>query len=77
MCLAEEVYNNQGGEAIKRQLTDIFVDGLTNVQLKLKILRDHPVTLQAAIGVATNEQNLRARVDMSHRSSEPMEVDHS
>ena len=77
LSLAEEAYNNQGGEAIERQLIDIFVDGLTNDQLKLKILRDHPDTLQAAIGVATNEQNLRARVNMSHRSSEPMEVDHS
>ena len=57
LSLAEEAYNNQGGEAIERQLIDIFVDGLTNDQLKLKILRDHPDTLQAAIGVATNEQN--------------------
>lgn len=77
LSLAEEAYNNQGGEAVERQLIDIFVDGLTNDQLKLKILRDHPDTLQAAIGVATNEQNLRARVNMSHRTTEPMEVDHS
>ncbi|MCG7878548.1 MAG: zinc finger domain-containing protein [Candidatus Thiodiazotropha taylori] len=77
LSLAEEAYNNQGGDAVERQLIDIFVDGLTNDQLKLKILRDHPDTLQAAIGVATNEQNLRARVNMSHRTNEPMEVDHS
>ena len=70
LSLAEDAYNNQGGEAIERQLIDIFVGGLMNDQLKLKIL-------QAAIGVAANEQNLRARVNMSHRTSEPMEVDHS
>ena len=32
--LAEEIYNNQGGNAVERQLIDIFVDGLTNDQLK-------------------------------------------
>ena len=82
LSLAEDAYNNQGGDAVERQLIDIFVDGLTNDQLKMKILRDQPDTLQAAVGVATNEQNLRARVQLSHQSpsnsnSTPMEVDHS
>ena len=55
----------------------------------MKILRDQPATLQGAVAVATNEQNLRARVQMSHHSGytsaqnthhaqhTPMEVDHS
>ena len=79
LSLAEEAYNNQGGEAVERQLIDVFVDGLQNDHYKLKVLRDHPDTLQAAIGLCTNEQNLRARVNMSHSRStlEPMEVDHS
>ena len=34
----------------------------------MKILRDQPATLQGAVAVATNEQNLRARVQMSHHS---------
>ena len=34
LSLAEEIYNNQGGNAVERQLIDIFVDGLTNDQLK-------------------------------------------
>ena len=68
LSLAEDTYNNQGGDAVERQLIDIFVDGLTNDQLKMKILRDQPDTLQAAVGVATNEQNLRARVQLSHQS---------
>ena len=29
---------------------------MTNHQLKMKILRDRPDNLQAAIGIATNEQ---------------------
>lgn len=88
LSLAEEAYQNQGGQAVERQLIDIFVDGLTNDQLKLKILRDQPPTLQGAIGIATNEQNLRARVQLSHNTQAnfsphtrdthtPMEVDHS
>ena len=35
LSLAVEAYNNQGGDAVKRQLIDIFVDGLTNDQLKM------------------------------------------
>ena len=48
LSLAEEAYDNQGGDAIKRQLIDIFVDGLLNDQLKMKILRDQPNTVQGA-----------------------------
>lgn len=79
LSLAEEAYLGQGGNVIERQLIDTFVDGLNNDQLKLKILRDRPDTLQAALSIATNEQNLRARVALSRpsRSETPMEVDHS
>ena len=79
--LAEEAYNNQGDNAVERQLIDIFVDGLTNDQLKMKILRDQSDTLQGAVATCTSEQNLRARVKMSRHGSysthTPMEVDHS
>ena len=81
LSLAEEAYDNQGRDAIERQLIDIFVDGLLNDQLKLKILRDQPDTLQGAVAICTNEQNLRTKVQMSHHDSNnshtPMEVDHS
>ena len=30
LSLAEEAYDNQGGDAVERQLIDIFVDGMTN-----------------------------------------------
>ena len=64
-------------------MIDIFVDGLLNDQLKMKILRDQPETLQGEVAVATNEQNLRARVQMSqhsrasNKSHASMEADHS
>ena len=80
LSLAEEAFDNHGGDAVERQLIDIFADGLINDQLKMKILRDQPNTLQGAVALATNEQNLRARVQMSHQGSNvatPMEVDHS
>ena len=40
-----------------------FVGGLINGQLKLKILRDNPDTLQ---GIATNEQILKARMALTY-----------
>lgn len=87
VSLAEEAFEGQGNDAIERQLIDTFVDGLTNNDaLKMKILRDNPNTLQAAISIATKEQNLRARVNLSNnfhfaprseRRETPMEIDHS
>ena len=64
---------------VEQQLIETFVDGISNDQLKLKILRDRPNTLRGAISIATNEQNLRARVALSHsvRNEQPMEVGHS
>lgn len=44
------MYHNQGGQAVERQLKQIFEDILTNDQFKLKILRDQPGTLQGAKG---------------------------
>ena len=49
----------QGGDPVERQLINIFVDGLTNDQLNMKILRDQPEAIQCAVVFATNEQNLR------------------
>ena len=80
LSLAEEAYANQGDDAVERQLIDIVADGLINDQLKVKILREQPNTLQGAVATATNERNLRARVQMSHEGTSaatPMEVDHS
>ena len=83
LSLAEEAFDNIGGPEIERQLIDIFVDGLYDERLKLRILRVKPDTLQGAISLVTEEQNLRRRVGLadhdSARLGDPseMEIDHS
>ena len=39
LSLAENAYGNQAGNAAERNLIDIFVDGLLNDHLKMKILK--------------------------------------
>ena len=74
---AEEAFLGQAGDMVEQQLFETFVDGVNNGQLKLKILRDTPNTIQGAISIETNKQNLRARVALSYpvRNEQPMEVD--
>ena len=48
LSLAENAFDNSGGPEIERQLNDIFVDGLVDEILKLKVLRDIPNNLQRA-----------------------------
>jgi hypothetical protein len=84
--LADEAYHGANNAAIERQMTEIFIDGLKDEHLKLKLLRERPDTLNAAITSATLEQNLRKRVYQSgshgHHYNvmsdmpQPMEVDH-
>lgn len=78
ISLAEDAFDNEGSPVIERQLIDIFVDGLRENSLKLKVLRDKPDTLQKAILLVTNEQNLRTRLNHRHddRPLEPMDVSH-
>ena len=67
LTLAEDAYPAQQGAAVQRQQIDIFVDGLQEDQLKLKVLRANPQTLDAAVTTATNEQNLRKRFSLRTR----------
>ena len=81
LALSEDAFDNQQGPAVQRQLIDIFVDGLLEDQLKLKVFRENPNTLEAAVTAATNEQNLRKRFNLrTHHQyipdDERMEVDH-
>lgn len=83
LTLAEDAFQGQQGAAVQRQQIDIFVDGLLEDQLKLKVLRDNPQTLEAAVTTATNEQNLRKRFNLRTRhqyvpsdDDNRMEVDH-
>ncbi|MET0107141.1 MAG: hypothetical protein ABW072_18665 [Sedimenticola sp.] len=81
LALAEDAFDNQQGQPVQQQLIDTFVDGLAEDSLKLKVLRENPNTLEAAVTAATNEQNLRKRFNLrTHNQYVPednkMEVDH-
>ena len=60
------------------------MDGLAHDYLKMKVMRENPATLQAAVASAMTEQNLRKRfnlrigrvTDSNVRHIEPMEIDH-
>ena len=84
--LGEDAFEGQDRNAAQGQLIGYFIDGLKEDSLKLKIMRENPDTFQAAVAIATREQNLRKRfqlrtgrgietrsIDSEH---EPMEVDH-
>ena len=67
LTLAEEAYraDQPGGvEAIERQLGEFFIDGLLHDYLKMKVMRDNPVSLQNVVNSAMAEQNLRKRFDL-------------
>lgn len=79
--LAEVAFRGQDGAVMQTQLVDIFVNGLCSEQFKLTILRKHPNTLEAALAIATDEQNLRQRVHNAkpfdtEQNHEPMDVSH-
>lgn len=91
LALAEDAFVGLAGPAADRQMIGFFIDGLTFDYMKMKVMRENPATLQAAITAATNEQNLRKRFDLRsgnnsfHNNSyggstqhgdKPMEVDH-
>lgn len=89
LTLAEEAYLGQPGgiQAVERQLVGFFIDGLLHDTLKLSVMRNNPVALQAAIDVAMAEQNLRTRFSLrtgikenrqseTENREEPMEIEH-
>ena len=90
MALDQEAFAGQAGDAEDRQLVGFFIDGLTFDYMKMKVMRENPATLQAAIAVATHEQNLRKCFDLrsgnyttmsksfdtENVGAELMEVDH-
>ena len=68
LSLVEEAFLGQGGDVVEPQLIDTFVDGFVgNDALKMKILRDNPDTgtLLGANVIATKEQNLRTRANLT------------
>ena len=84
LALAEDAFNDVA--AADEQLVGFFVDGLSQDYMKMKVMRDNPATLQAAIAVANAEQNLRRRFDLRSgnqsqnfrdTAAEPMEIGHA
>lgn len=89
LSLAEDAYRHNAADmpVIEQQLIGYFTDGLAHGYLRLKVMSQNPTSLQAAVKVAVDEQNLRARfnlrsglepviqhpIDPGHT---PMEVDH-
>ena len=64
---AEEAFPDsdlQVDEAVERQLLQIFVDGLAHDFLKVKLLRESPATFKRAVEVATNEQDLKRKIEL-------------
>ena len=59
--LAEDANDGNNMEAT---LIGYFIDGLLHDYLKMKVMRDNPQTLNAAIEVATAEQNIRKRFNL-------------
>lgn len=91
LSLAEDAYSeiqDGNGAAIERQLIGFFTDGILLDSLRYTVMKGNPRTLQQALSIAMNEQNLRKRFNLrSGRSGtnrrfesqrpEPMEVDHN
>ena len=88
LSLAAEAYSGQyaGVRAADRSLVGYFTDGLYFDYLQFKLLREKPATLQEAIRICINEQNLRklfktktgrdfSRPRVNDSYEEPMEVD--
>ncbi|MES9879658.1 MAG: hypothetical protein ABW185_02110 [Sedimenticola sp.] len=92
VAVGEDAFEGQARDAVDRQLIGYFIDGLYQDNLKMRIMRDNPTTMQQAITVATNEQNLRKRfnlrtgrdmgtniddgVQQREMGHQPMEIDH-
>ena len=55
---------NMNSELIDKQCIGFFVDGLTSHSLKFRLLRNNPDTLQKAIDLAVEEENLQRRFDL-------------
>ena len=83
LTLAEEAFAGQPGglPVVETQLTGLFIDGLAHDFLKMKVMRDNPNTLGAAVASAIGEQNLRKRFELRTsritRQDEPMEIGHN
>lgn len=86
IALGDDAFLGQPADVKDRQLVGYFIDGLYHDYMKMKVMRENPVTLQLAVDIATREQNLRKRFNFRNgvtkvpvsqvSGEESMEVDH-
>ena len=86
--LAEEAFGREiDTRTAQQQLVNYFIDGLSSLALKAKLIRENHRNFDAAVTCATEEQNVRRRVELrlgtgggpvrEKRKEEPMEIDRS
>lgn len=63
-AFAEQFSSHEGRRAVEPQLIGYFQDGLYNDVIKMRVMRMNPRTLQAAVTIAMEEQNLRKRFEL-------------
>ncbi|MCG8113595.1 MAG: hypothetical protein N0E59_22825 [Candidatus Thiodiazotropha taylori] len=76
--------DNPAQQALATQLVGYFIDGLTSDQIKMKLLRVNPPTLDEAVNSAIYEVNLRKRFNLragrdlqpDRPGHEPMDIGH-
>lgn len=71
LSLADDAFDDVNDPQAQVQLLDVFVNGLENDQLKMTILRKNPNTLEEAVRIATNENNLKYRIAVANGRSGP------
>ena len=66
LSLATDAYENIEGnlDYKEKQLVEIFIDGLSNDYLRLKLMRENHATLSNALKSAIHEQSVRARFEL-------------
>ena len=74
--------DNAAQSALATQLVGYFIDGLTSDQIKIKVLRLNPPTLDEAVNSAIYEVNLRKRLNLRvgrdlQTGHEPMDIGHN
>ncbi len=86
LSLAEQAYEGAAAAVVTEgQLVGFFIDGLYSDRLKLKVMRDNPPNMQAAINSARAEYNLQQRFQLrtgrnvfvqDSNVNEPMDIEH-
>ena len=72
--LAEEAYPGQdlSNAVLQKQLTELFIDGVSEDTIVRKLIRERPATLEAAIRTAAYEQQTSKTFNLRrHRYDEP------